>query len=145
VEDVQEGTRIVRCWFEDIFTRGDLSVVDEVVAEDFVAHGPGDHPSSHGAEAFKDWLRWYRAAFTDPEWTVHDVIVAGDRIVARYSGKTTYRGGLLDIPSSDQRVLESGILIYRVEDGKVKEIWPEMSDLQVVQQLGAFPAPDPEK
>jgi len=145
VEDAREGRRIVRCWFEDIFTRGDLSVVDEVVAEDFIAHGPGDHPGSHGAEAFKDWLLWYRATFTDPEWTVHDVIVAGDRIVARYSGKTTYRGGLLDIPSSDQRVTESGILIYRVEDGKVKEIWPEMSDLQVVQQLGAFPAPDPEK
>src|SRR5918999_1031843 len=139
----QEGTRVVRRWFEDIFTRGDLSVVDEIVAEDFVAHGPGDHPGSHGAEAFKDWLRWYRATFTDPEWTVHDVIVAGDRIVARYSGKTTYRGGLLDIPSADQRVTESGILIYRVEGAKVKEIWPEMSDLQVVQQLGAFPMPDP--
>jgi predicted ester cyclase len=141
----QEGTRVVRRWFEDIFTRGDLSVVDEIVAEDFVAHGPGDHPGSHGAEAFKDWLRWYRATFTDPEWTVHDVIVAGDRIVARYSGKTTYRGGLLDIPSADQRVTESGILIYRVEGAKVKEIWPEMSDLQVVQQLGAFPMPDPEE
>ena len=120
-------------------------MVDEIVAEDFVAHGPGDHPGSHGAEAFKDWLRWYRATFTDPEWTVHDVIVAGDRIVARYSGKTTYRGGLLDIPSADQRVTESGILIYRVEGAKVKEIWPEMSDLQVVQQLGAFPMPDPEE
>jgi hypothetical protein len=35
----------------------------------------------------------------------------------------------LDITSSDQRVTESGILIYRVEDGKVKEIWPERSDL----------------
>jgi hypothetical protein len=64
----QEGARIVRRWFEDIFTRGDLSVVDEVVAEDF----------SRGAEAFKFWLRWYRVAFTDPEWTVHDVIVAGE-------------------------------------------------------------------
>jgi predicted ester cyclase len=51
----------------------------------------------------------------------------------------------LDIPSADQRVTESGILIYQVEDGKVKEIWPEMRDLQIVQQLGAFPAPDPEK
>ena len=138
----QEGTRIVRRWFEDIFTRGDLSVVDEVVAEDLVTHGQGDDPGSRGVEAFKDWLRWYRVTFTDPEWTVHDVIVAGDKIVARYSGKTTYRGGLLDIPSTNQRVTESGILIYRIEDGKVKELWSEMSDLQVMQQLGAFPAPE---
>ena len=137
----QEGARTVRRWFEDIFTRGDLKVVDEVVAEDLVTHGQGGDPGTQGAEAFKDWLRWYRAAFTDPEWTVHDVIVAGDKIVARYSGKTTYRGGLLDIPPSDQRVTESGILIYRIEDGKVKELGSEMSDLQVVQQLGAFPVP----
>ncbi len=80
-------------------------MVDEVFGDDLVTHGQGDDPGTHGAEAFKDWLRWYRAAFTDPEWTVHDIIVA------RYSGKTTYRGGLLDIPPSDQRVTESGILI----------------------------------
>ncbi len=116
-------------------------MVDEVVAEDFVTHGQGDDPGHRGAEAFKEWLRWYRATFTDPESTVHDVIIAGDKIVARYSGKTTYRGGLLDIPPTDRRVTESGILIYRIEDGKVKELWSEMSDLQVMQQLGAFPVP----
>ncbi len=93
------------------------------------------------AGAFKDWLRWYRATFTDPEWTVQEVSVAGDKVVASYSGKFAYRGGLLDIPSTDQRVTESGILIFRIEGGKVKELWSEMSDLQVVQQLGAVPVP----
>jgi predicted ester cyclase len=139
-----DSAHIVRIWFEDIFTRGDLSAVDDIVAADFVAHEPGDHPGSHGVEAFKDWLRWYRTSFTDPEWTVNDVIAAGDKIVVRYSGNTMYRGGLLDIPSKGQRVLETGVLIYRIEDGKVKEIWSEMSDLQIVQQLGAFPVPDHE-
>ena len=61
--------------------------------------------------------------------------------MARYSGWATYRGGLLDIPSAGQRVRESGILIYRIEGGKVAAIWSEMSDLQVVMQLGAFPVP----
>jgi len=76
------------------------------------------------------------------EWTVHDVISEGDRAVARYSGWATYRGGLLDIPSTDQRVIETGILILRVEAGVVKEISSEMSDLQLVMQLGAFPEQD---
>ena len=61
--------------------------------------------------------------------------------MARYSGWATYRGGLLDIPSANQRVRETGILIYRIEGGKVAAIWSEMSDLQVVMQLGAFPVP----
>jgi hypothetical protein len=38
-------------------------------------------------------------------------------------------------------VRESGILIYRIEGSKVAAIWSEMSDLQVVMQLGAFPVP----
>ena len=74
-------------------------------------------------------------------WAVHDVISEGDRAVARFSGWATYRGGLLDIPSENQRVVETGILILRVKDGLVRELWSEMSDLQLMMQLGAFPQP----
>ena len=145
MERSSESTRIVERWFEDLFTRVDLAAVDELVATDLVAHGQGDHPGTQGVDAFKDWLRWYTSAFTDRQWTVHDFISEGDKVVARYSGWTTYKGGLLDIPSEGQRIFETGILIYRIEDGNVKEIWSEMSDLQVVQQLGAFPTPAEER
>lgn len=139
-----EHVGIVERWFEDLFTLGDLSAVDRLVAPDFVAHGQGGMDDSHGRETFREWLRWYLSAFADRDWTVHDVISEGEKVVARYSGWATYRGGLLDIPSTDQRVLETGILILRVDGGVVKEIWSEMSDLQVVMQLGAFPAPERE-
>lgn len=94
---------------------------------------------THGREAFRGWLRWYTSAFTEREWAVHDVISEGEKVVARYSGWATYRGGLLSIPSEGQRVLETGILILHVRDGLVQELWSEMSDLQLVMQLGAFP------
>jgi predicted ester cyclase len=113
--------------------------VDGLVAPDFVAHGQGGMEDSHGRRAFREWLGWHLSAFADREWTVHEVISEGDRVVARYSGWTTYKGDLLDIPSRDQRVLETGILIFRVRDGLVRELWSEMSDLQLVMQLGAFP------
>ena len=133
---------IIERWFVDLFARGNIAAVDELVGADFVAHGQGGSPDSHGREAFRHWLRWFLSTFTDPEWTVHDVITEGDKVVARYSGWTTYRGGLLDIPAADQRVCESGILIFRIADGQVQELWSEMSDLQVVMQLGAFPCRD---
>jgi predicted ester cyclase len=114
--------------------------VDGLVAPDFVAHGQGGMDDTHGREAFKEWLRWYLSTFTEREWAVHDVISEGEKAVARYSGWATYKGGLLDIPSEDQRVLETGIPIFRIEGGVVRGIWSEMSDLQLVMQLGAFPA-----
>ena len=136
---------IVERWFEDLFTRGDLSAVEELVSADFAAYGTGGDGrtiETRGPGAFREWLRWYLRAFTDREWTVHDTISEGNKVVARYSGWATYRGGLLDIPSGEQRVRETGILIYRIEGGKVDAIWSEMSDLQVVMQLGAFPVPE---
>ena len=113
--------------------------MDGLLAPDFVAHGQGGMEDTHGRENFREWLRWYTSAFAEREWAVHDVLSEGDKVVARYSGWATYKGGLLDIPSKDQRVLETGILILRVESGVVQEVWSEMSDLQLVMQLGAFP------
>jgi steroid delta-isomerase-like uncharacterized protein len=134
-----EHTNIVEHPFDDLFTRGDLDAVDSLVAPDFVAHGQGGSEATRGREAFREWLRWYTSAFTEREWTVHDVISEGEKVVARNPGRVTYRGGLLGFPSEGQRVLETGILILRVEDGLVQEAWSEMSDLQVMMQLGAFP------
>ena len=134
-----EHEGIVGRWFDDLFTRGDLDAVNGLVSPDFVAHGQGGSEAVHGREAFREWLRWYTSAFTEREWTVHDLISEGDKVVARNSGWVTYRGGLLGIPPEGQRVLETGILILRVEDGLVRELWSEMSDLQLVMQLGAFP------
>jgi predicted ester cyclase len=136
---------IVERWFRDLFTRGDLSAVEGLVTADFVAYGTGGDGrtiETRGPEAFREWLRWYLRAFTDREWIVHDVISEGDKVVARYSGWATYRRGLFDIPSADRRVCETGILIYCIEGGKVAAILSEMSDLQVVMQLGAFPVPE---
>ena len=137
-----EHVSIVERWFDDLFTRGDLDAVKDLVAPDFVAHGQGGMDDAHGRETFREWLRWYTSAFVEREWTVHDVLSEGDKVVARCSGRATYKGGLLDIPSEDQRVLETSILILRVDGGLVREIWSEMSDLQIVMQLGAFPVPD---
>ena len=140
-----EHERIVGRWYGDLFTRGDLSAVDDLVASDFVAYGAGGDGravETRGPDAFREWLRWYISSFADREWTVHDVISEGNKAVVRSSGRVTYRGGLLGIPPTDRRIVESGILILSIEGGKVKEFWSEMSDLQVVMQLGAFPVPE---
>ena len=136
---VAEHEHIVGRWYEDLFTRGDLDAVDDLVAPDFVAHGQGGTEATRGRVAFREWLRWYTSAFSEREWDVHDIISEGEKVVVRYSGWATYRGGLLSIPSEDQRVLETGILILRVRDGFVRELWSEMSDLQLVMQLGVLP------
>ncbi|WP_433717718.1 ester cyclase [Actinoplanes sp. CA-051413] len=127
-----EATEIARAWFAMCRT-GDEKRLTDLVTEDFVAHGPG---GSGDLAAFTTWLRWYPAAFADQEPVLEDVIVSGDRLVVRYTIRSTYRGGYLDLPPDDQRVRETGIIIFRLAGGKVAESWFEGNDLEVAQQIG---------
>lgn len=133
------NVELVNRWFYEVFSNGDIKALEEIAAEDLILHSQGTDKGMVGRDNFKNWLFWYQEAFQDGEWIINDIISEEDKVVARYTGQSTYKGGLLNIPSTNQRIVETGILILRVEDSKIKELWSEMSDLQVVQQLGAFP------
>ena len=135
--EVSDKKAIINLWFEEVFTKGNTAILRDIASDHMITHSQGNDEGYVGIEHFKSWLSWYCTSFDEREWVVHDTIVEGDKIVARYSGYSTYKGGLLDIPSSNQRVKETGIIIFRIENGKIAEQWCEMSDLQVVQQLGA--------
>ncbi|MFB4166838.1 ester cyclase [Virgibacillus sp. JSM 102003] len=132
----EEKASIVKIWFEEVFSKGDPNAVDRLSAEDILIHSQGHDEGFAGTENFKNWLSWYCESFVDRTWSVHDMIEEGDKIVARYTGYSTYKGGLLEIPPKDQKIKETGIIIFLIEKGKITEQWCEMSDLQVVQQLG---------
>ena len=57
--------------------------------------------------------------------------------MVRYTVRSTYRGGYLELPTADQPVTETGIIIFRFAGDKVAETWFEANDLQIAQQIGA--------
>ena len=128
---------IIERWFNEVFTIGDISTLQEITAHDFVSHVPGHDFNGHD-EFINDFMKWFRKTFVDDEWAIDDFLEVDDKAVVRYSGHMTYKGGWLDIPSSNQRVKETGIMIIRFEDGLIKEMWCQMSDLDVMHQLRPF-------
>lgn len=78
---------IVERWFEDLFTRGDLSAVEGLVTADFVAYGTGGDGrtiETRGPEAFREWLRWYLRA--ELRWSDFDGCVLPSRVQETTSG-----------------------------------------------------------
>jgi len=124
-------------WLNDVWTAGKLDVLDELLAEEFVGHPPQDFAVRRNREEFKRAVQWYHQTFADPHWQLDDVIEAGDKIIIRCTGWATYSGGWLNIAARGQRTRECSIIIFRVQNGKVHELWFATSDLDVVHQLGA--------
>jgi predicted ester cyclase len=125
-------TLLAETWFEMCRT-GDTGRLTDLVTDDYVAHGPG---GTGDRATLADWLDWYPTTFAEQRPALEDVIAGGDRVVVRYTVRSTYRGGYLDLPPRDQEVRETGIIIFRLAGGRVAETWFEGNDLEVAQQLG---------
>jgi steroid delta-isomerase-like uncharacterized protein len=125
-------------WFEEVWNQGRESAIDELLAEDAVAHGLSDQAGDEirGPAAFKPFVRKFRTAFPDIRIKVEDVIVEGDKIAARCFVTGTHTGpGIMSAPTGRSTQF-TGICIVRVKDGKICEAWNNFDFLMLYQQLG---------
>ncbi|UFU00823.1 ester cyclase [Radiobacillus kanasensis] len=122
-------------WFQEYFTKGNVDILDEVTDPAFVYH---TRNGASDKQKMKEFMGWFRSVFHDDEWQLDDMIEEGEKLVVRYTGWMTYKGGWFNIPSTDQRVKETGNMIFYFENGKVKELWCENSDAAILFELGAL-------
>ena len=137
--NVDPHRALIERWFHELFTLPQSTVLDQLVTDDFVTRDPSGKIGAANPAAFQAWLHWYRTSFTDATWEIRDLLSIGDKVVVRYAGQTTYRGGLFQIPAHDQRVTEMGILIFHIREHRICELWAALSDLELVLEMGAIP------
>ena len=135
----EENKAIVRQQEEELFTQGNLDAADEVYAPDYVGHDPSNSEEVRGLEAAKRAASDYRQAFPDLRVTVEDLIAEGDRVAARLRFRGTHLGELNGIAPTGRRVDCTGIVISRIEEGKIAEDWANFDDLGMMRQLGVRP------
>ncbi len=79
-------------------------------------------------------------AFPDMTTSLEDIIAEGDKVVVRYTMKGTHQGTYRGIPGTGKKFTQSGISIFRIQDGKFLETWMMNDTLGLMQQIGAIPA-----
>jgi steroid delta-isomerase-like uncharacterized protein len=137
----EENKAITRRFLEEIFTGGNLELVDELFAPDFILHDSSVPQEVRGVEALKQYITMYRAAYPDTHFTVEDQIAEGNEVVTRWTGQGTHQGELMGIPPTGNQVTVTGIEVDRVSGGKIEESWVSYDALGMMQQLGIVPSP----
>jgi steroid delta-isomerase-like uncharacterized protein len=128
---------VAHCWRACL--AGDLAVTEELVAVDYVWHGPGQEIESR--EGIQQWIASIRAGFPDVCWEVDDQLGEGNKVATRWTARGTHNGAWLDLAPTGQAVRLSGLIISRLEGGRITEEWEQFDQLTILQQLGAVPAP----
>ena len=98
---------IMRRMLDEVIVGGNLALMDELVAPDFVNHnvvGTGEGSSSVGIEPFKQEIEALRAGFPDLELPVVHLLADGDKVIAHLRGRGTHLGQFGPIPATGKRV-----------------------------------------
>jgi steroid delta-isomerase-like uncharacterized protein len=134
---------VSRRFFEEVFSKGKLNLLDELITTDHVNNGPGNPPElPTGIEGTKQLVTLYRNAFPDLRFTVDEQIAEGDKVVTRWTGQGTHKGELLGIPATGKSSTVTGIIIDRLVNGKIAESWGVFDQFGMLQQLGVIPTPE---
>ena len=132
----QQNKSIVRQFVEQALNQGDISATSNFFADDVVEQVPfpGQAP---GVEGIKGVLRGLRASFPDMHWMIEEQIAEQDKVVTRFEWTGTHRGEFMGVGPTGRSVRVWGMVIDRLQNGKITHTRIITDTLSLMVQLGA--------
>jgi serine phosphatase RsbU (regulator of sigma subunit)/predicted ester cyclase len=132
--EAEENKAIARRFLEETMAKGNLDVIDELAAPDFVDRTllPGQGPTR---EDFKRSVA--EALDTTPitSFTIEEQIAEGDTVVTKYRHSSVQRREVMGIPPTEEEKTVSGIYIHRISAGKITEEWGIIDAVLAMESL----------
>jgi steroid delta-isomerase-like uncharacterized protein len=138
----RDAATLMRRWFDEIWNRGMIESVEDILADDAVNWGVGraDQSSVGGAE-FKEFYHRQRSATPDVRITLDQVIQEGDTAFARWTATMTHTGEGLGMPPTNKTIELKGMTACRARDGKIVASWNIWDQVGLTRQLGVLDGP----
>jgi steroid delta-isomerase-like uncharacterized protein len=130
---------VVRRNTEEVQSKGNFDVFEEVFADDFVDHTPQPNmiPDKAGVRGL---YRSLRAAFPDFRAEIHWQAADGDLVTTFKTYHGTHEGAFLGVAPTGRKVHFETVDVMRVRNGRITEHWGVANLFSLMQQLGALPA-----
>ena len=129
---VEENKKSCYRCFEEIWNKGDLSVIPEVISPEYINTNSGDK----GLEKFEQSVKNQRTAMPDMKYTVDEVFGEGDTLAVRLTLTGTFTGKTGDTEPTEKSLNYKQVLINRYANGKCIEATNYSDYLSYYQQLG---------
>jgi steroid delta-isomerase-like uncharacterized protein len=121
VMTVGDSKAAVRSYFEEFLNQGDLGAADAIFIPEVRFHYPLGE--LNGIEAIRGYIVGFRAAFPDVHFTVEDMFGDHERVAVRWRLTGTQTGTFRGKPPTGKHVTVTGNTIFRVQNGKIPEMW----------------------
>lgn len=129
----EENKAVVRRYWFELWNEKKGEVLNDIAVEDVIFHFPPGQ--AHQPPTLRKWFETALIAFPDVHFTLHDELADGDKVVSRWSYQATNTGTFLGRDTTGLQVYDQGIDIFRLENGKIVEMWVAQDSLGLLQQL----------
>ena len=134
---LEENKAIIRKMIEGANKR-DLASLDKLIAPDYIDH----YHQVRSLEEYKQFCTRLLKAFPDWHEDIEDIIAEGNKVWFRFKATGTHTGkfefGKIRLAPTRKKVTATGVIAYRIVNGKIAEAWGASNLLEVYEQLGVI-------
>jgi predicted ester cyclase len=134
-ERIQENRTLIETYFDEVWSKGQVDLLDELVTPDYINHTPSTPNPKPGPDGLKPIILEMRKGFPDLHYEIKDLIITADRIVARTVVKGTHAGQLWGMKPTLKKFEVSQINIEYIRNGKISEHWRVTDEHTLLNQL----------
>lgn len=131
--------KIVRREVEELLERGNWTLLEELISEDYVSHDPALPAPIRGRDGLRTVAEGYRTGLGGPRVRIEDQVAEGDTVVTRWTATGRHEGELFGVPPTGRDLTVTGISIERIHGGQIVEDWTIWDALGLMRQLGVVP------
>jgi predicted ester cyclase len=141
MEDVsvslEANKAVVRRYWNELWNQKRGDIIDEIAVDPVTFHFP--EGQAHQPPTLHKWFETALVAFPDVHFQIDIEMAERDLVATRWSYVATNTGPFLGRAATSKRVVDKGIDIFRLENGKIAEMWVAQDSLGLLQQLDVLP------
>jgi steroid delta-isomerase-like uncharacterized protein len=134
--NLKHNKELVRRMNEEVWNKGNLDIINELYAPNFVWHFLPTGSKTIGLDSLREHIRTHREAFPDWKEKIKLIVAERDLVVIHFVSTGTNEGSFLGNPPTGKSIQINEISIFRILDGKIAEQWLIPDLLSLNQQLG---------
>lgn len=130
--------------FTEATNAADWAALEEIVADGFTRHSAATAgPEVRSREEFVQLQESFLVGFPDQRVDIQRLVAEGDYVagLATYSG--THTGPMGEFAATGRAVESPFLALFRIEGGRIAELWVEWDNVAMLSQLGLFPPSPP--
>jgi predicted ester cyclase len=132
VQELERNKELVRHWLE-FADSGFTGKFEDFLTADYIGHLPDR--AAFGLDELKSLERRFAAAFSGVHRSIDDLIAEHDKVVLRVTTTGTHTGEFNRIAPTGRQIQFVGMVVYRIQDGRIAEAWGQLDADGLWRQL----------